>query len=64
MSAFIPSTDELSQVQRDLSFHPSTTTNPSALTPEQIERFNRDGYLKPFRVFEPAEITEIELVKA
>jgi non-heme Fe2+,alpha-ketoglutarate-dependent halogenase len=59
MSAFIPSTDELSQVQRDLSFHPSTTANPSTLTPEQIERFNRDGYLKPFRIFKPGEITEI-----
>src|SRR5689334_16568579 len=56
---FIPSTDELSNLERDLRFHPSTTRHPQALTPEQIEKFNRDGYLAGIRIFDEAEITAI-----
>jgi ectoine hydroxylase-related dioxygenase (phytanoyl-CoA dioxygenase family) len=29
------------------------------LTPEQIERFNRQGYLKPFRIFSESEIANL-----
>lgn len=57
--SFIPSTDELSKVQRDLRFHPSTAENPRVLTREQIAAFNRDGYLKGIRIFEEKEIEEI-----
>ena len=56
---FIPSTDELSGVQRDLRFHPSTTDRPKSLTGEQISDFNRDGYLKGIRIFNPEEIAAI-----
>lgn len=56
---FIPSTDELSKVQRDLRFHPSATENPRVLTREQIDAFNRDGYLKGIRIFDKKEIEEI-----
>ncbi len=56
---FIPSTEELNNLQRDLSFHPASTENPVALTREQIAAFNRDGYLKGIRIFEKNEITEI-----
>jgi hypothetical protein len=56
---FIPSTDELSSLQRDLRFHPSTTENPRVLTQEQIAAFNRDGYLKGIRIFDEKEIAEI-----
>lgn len=52
----IPKQDELATVERDLRFHPSTTQNAKVLSPEQIEQYNRDGYLKGFRIFEPAEI--------
>jgi non-haem Fe2+, alpha-ketoglutarate-dependent halogenase len=52
----IPGQDELHQVERDLSFHPSTNTSPKVLTREQIERFNRDGYLLPLRIFDDVEI--------
>jgi non-heme Fe2+,alpha-ketoglutarate-dependent halogenase len=55
----IPGQDELSSVDRDLSFHPSTTASPKTLTIEQIARFNRDGYLKPFRIFNDAEIADL-----
>jgi hypothetical protein len=29
------------------------------LTPEQVARFNRDGYLMPFRVFSDAEVADL-----
>lgn len=54
----IPNQEELQQVERDLRFHPSPVTAPQALTPEQVEQFNRDGYLKGFRVFSEAEMAE------
>jgi non-heme Fe2+,alpha-ketoglutarate-dependent halogenase len=57
--ATIPGQDDLSSVARDLSFHPSTNASPKVLTREQIERFNREGYLKPFRIFSDAEITDL-----
>ncbi len=59
MPAFIPKTDELSQLDRDLRFHPSTVTDPASLTRDQIAAFNRDGYLKPFRIFTTEEIAGI-----
>lgn len=55
----IPGQDELHRVARDLSFHPSTTAAPKVLTPEQVARFNRDGYLLPFRIFDTAEANEL-----
>ena len=56
---FIPTTEELSRIERDLRFHPSTTANPKSLTAPQISAFNRDGYLKGIRIFEMEEIVSI-----
>jgi non-haem Fe2+, alpha-ketoglutarate-dependent halogenase len=56
---FIPSNEELSKVDRDLRFHPSTTKNPAVFTAEQIAAFNRDGYLSGIRIFDETEISEI-----
>jgi non-heme Fe2+,alpha-ketoglutarate-dependent halogenase len=56
---FIPTADELSRVERDLRFHPSTVENPRILTREDIARFNRDGYLKGTRIFADDEIAAI-----
>jgi non-haem Fe2+, alpha-ketoglutarate-dependent halogenase len=56
---FIPSTEELSKLERDLRFHPSATECPVALTPEQITAFNRDGYLAGIRIFDEKEIAGI-----
>jgi non-haem Fe2+, alpha-ketoglutarate-dependent halogenase len=55
----IPGQDELADIPRDLSFHPYVNRNPKVLNLEQIERFNREGYLKPLRIFDAAEIAEI-----
>ncbi|HTZ57577.1 MAG TPA: phytanoyl-CoA dioxygenase family protein [Acidobacteriaceae bacterium] len=56
---FVPSTEELGKIDRDLRFHPSTTQLPTVLTPQQIAAFNRDGYLAGIRIFSDEEITEI-----
>jgi hypothetical protein len=56
---FIPSTDDLSTLERDLRFHPSVAANPQRLTVAQIEAFNRDGYLAPFSVFDTREILDL-----
>lgn len=56
---FIPSTEELSRLERELRFHPSTVTHPRTLTPAQIAAFNRDGYLKGIRIFSTEEIARI-----
>src|ERR1700733_14923121 len=58
-SRFVPSTEELSKLDRDLRFHPSTTEHPAALTREQIEVFNHDGYLAGIRIFDEEEIAGI-----
>ncbi len=55
----IPGQDDLSAVKRDLSFHPVINDTPKALTREQIAQFNREGYLKPFRIFTNAEIADL-----
>jgi ectoine hydroxylase-related dioxygenase (phytanoyl-CoA dioxygenase family) len=54
----IPAHDDVTQLERDLRFHPSTVQNPQTLTPQQIETFNRDGYLKGFRIFSSEEIAD------
>ncbi|WP_424976293.1 phytanoyl-CoA dioxygenase family protein [Dinoroseobacter sp. S124A] len=39
----------------DLSFAPVRNPNPATLTPEQIDRYNRDGYLTGLRAFPPSQ---------
>lgn len=56
----VPGQDELEAVRRDLTFHPSATTGSfKVLTPAQVGRFNREGYLLPFRIFSDAEIGDL-----
>jgi hypothetical protein len=55
----IPGQDDLHRVERDLAFHPSTNATPKVLTPEQIEHFNRAGYVLPLPIFDSAEIDDL-----
>lgn len=55
----IPDADELSRNRRDLSFHPSTVTRPTRLTPDQVAAFNRDGFVQPVPVFDADETAGI-----
>ena len=56
---FVPSTEELGRLERELCFHPSATNNPRTLTADQVAAFNRDGYLKGIRIFSDEEIAAI-----
>jgi hypothetical protein len=58
---FIPATEDLRSVERDLRFHPSTAVNPELLTPQQVETFNREGYLSGIPIFNAEEIDAIRL---
>jgi ectoine hydroxylase-related dioxygenase (phytanoyl-CoA dioxygenase family) len=55
----IPRHEDVAQMERALQFHPSPVTDPQVLTREQVAAFNRDGYLKGFRIFSDAEMAEI-----
>jgi len=52
----VPTHADLAQMDRDLSFHPCQVQNPKLLTPDQIDHFNRRGYVKGLRVFSAEEI--------
>lgn len=56
--AIIPDEKQLEQLQRELRFFPAPAKEPRTLTPEQIEQFNRDGFLKGLRVFSAEEIAD------
>lgn len=55
----IPENDELSSIERDLKFYPSEVTSPQTLSLEQVQGYNRDGYVKPIRIFSQEEIDDI-----
>jgi len=57
--SFIPTTEDLRTVERDLRFHPATTEHPQRLSGGQVAAFNRDGYLRGIRLFDGAEIAEL-----
>lgn len=52
---------DLAEIPRDLTFHGVQNTAPQVLTREQIEQFNRDGYIRGIRVFSDQEIADIRL---
>ena len=55
----VPTADELAALNRDLRFHPVVNPRPAALSAKQIDVFNRDGYLKPFRIFDKVEAIDL-----
>ena len=42
----IPDESDIAAIERDLRFYPSTVDNRAVLSREQIEQFNRDGYVR------------------
>lgn len=52
----IPGHDEITRLERDLRFHPSTVKNPRTLSRQQVDAFNREGYLKGLRIFSSEEM--------
>lgn len=54
-----PSETELANLQRDLRFHSVVNQNPQVLSADQIDHFNRQGYIAPVSIFTADEITSI-----
>lgn len=51
-----PRQDQLDELTRDFQFHPCGIAQPKVLTADQIEAFNRDGFLTGIRIFGEEEI--------
>lgn len=51
--------DDLAKIPRDLRFHPAHNDRPAALTPAQVDHFNRLGYIPHLRAFTAQEIADI-----
>ncbi len=54
-----PDNAELATLERDLRFYPADTRHPRALSRQQVEQFNRDGYLRGLRIYGDEEIARI-----
>jgi len=54
----IPAYQELDQIPRNLRFHPGGVEAPAILSRQQIEAFNRDGFISPIRIFDEAEMAD------
>lgn len=50
---------DLASLPRDLRFHAIHNPSPRILTAEQIEKFNRDGYVQGIRIYSDSEIQSI-----
>jgi hypothetical protein len=55
----IPDQDAVNAVGRDLHFHPSTVTEPATLTLENIAHFNKNGFVRPIRIFDGSEVDDL-----
>lgn len=55
----LPDEEQLSQINRTLTFHAVENSSPQVLTAEEIQFYNQNGYLKGFRIFEQAEANEL-----
>jgi non-haem Fe2+, alpha-ketoglutarate-dependent halogenase len=55
----VPTQEDLAALDRDLRFHPVVNPRSTILTPPKIEQFNRDGYLKPYRIFDRNEVDDL-----
>ena len=56
---YSPTSTQLSQLERDFRFHPSPVTAPARLTRQQVDAFNRDGYVKGLRIFSPEQAVSV-----
>lgn len=55
----MPTPEDLNAMARDLRFHPVHNDQPSVLTIDEIDTFNREGYLKEFKIYSDDEISNI-----
>ena len=57
--AIVPTAEDIANLDRDLRFYEVSNADPSVLTSDQIDAYNRQGYLKGFRVFSSEFIDSI-----
>ncbi|MGB0599026.1 MAG: phytanoyl-CoA dioxygenase family protein [Rubripirellula sp.] len=57
--AIIPDQNSISQIDREIRFFDANCKNLKELSENQIETWNRDGYLGPIDVCSPTEIVEV-----
>jgi chlorinating enzyme len=57
--SMVPTDAELQSLDRDLRFYPAQSDSPKSLTAQQIEDFNRNGYVAPVKIYETDEIAKI-----
>ncbi len=55
----VPDQSELDSIERDLKFYPSPTESAQTLTSQQVEHYNREGYIRPISIYSKSEIDEI-----
>ena len=55
----MPDREMLATMERDLRFIPSDPQRACALTAEQVEQYNREGYLLPFRRTDATESADL-----
>lgn len=53
--AIIPDAEEIAKLDRQIGFVPTLNLAPRSLAPEQIERWNEEGYLSPLTILPAAE---------
>jgi hypothetical protein len=57
--SIVPTDAELQALDRDLHFYPTVNPSPKALTSEQVQHFNEQGYVAALPVYGPDEIQAI-----
>lgn len=59
--AIIPEAEEIARLDRDIRFFPCETTEPKTLSNDQVELWNRAGYLSPLTVLDDGEAESLRL---
>ncbi|MBB3206379.1 hypothetical protein FHS27_002188 [Rhodopirellula rubra] len=57
--AIIPDRKSIATVQREIRFFPTDNASPKVLSPDQIDAWNRDGYLGPLTVLGDSDTQEL-----
>ncbi len=55
----IPDENDITRLERDFRFCPADVAQAETFSQEQVEHFNREGYVKNLRVFDAEEIVSI-----
>ena len=54
-----PTAEQLAELPREVGFVPATNSAPQFLSPDEISRYNEQGYLLPFNGLTDREVTEL-----